>query len=201
MALESATYINSLVNTNPSGSDSISQGDDHIRLIKSVLQNSFPNVSSATTPIVGKTYQIQSDSSTIRQDSYVDSSWSITHSKVSSTSTLYVHVNGMNDVFSAWDGGSNHQYTYIRLANTSGTLIGGTTDNLLVGDVKDDGHSVSSSAEHGFGFSYCWKVTAANCPDGTSGSNTFDIWTKTPTASGGGTTFVAGVMWVDEVEE
>jgi hypothetical protein len=189
MALESATYINSLVTTNPSGSDSISQGDDHIRLIKSVLQNSFPNVSSATTPIVGKTYQIQTNTSAIRQDSYVDSGWSITHSKVSSTSTLYVYVNGMNDVFSAWDGGSDHQYTYIRLSNTSGTLIGGTTDDLIVGDVKDEGHSVSTSAEH------------ANCPDGTSGSNTFDIWTKTPTAAGGGTTFQAGVMWVDEVEE
>ena len=37
MALESASYIDGLVITNPTGSDSISQGDDHIRLIKTVL--------------------------------------------------------------------------------------------------------------------------------------------------------------------
>ena len=38
MALESATYISQLVDTNPAGSDVISQGDDHLRLIKEVLQ-------------------------------------------------------------------------------------------------------------------------------------------------------------------
>ena len=45
MSLESATYISNLVSTNPPGTDLRSQGDDHIRLIKSVLQNTFPNAS------------------------------------------------------------------------------------------------------------------------------------------------------------
>lgn len=44
MGLESAIYINQLVDTNPLGSDVISQGDDHIKLIKEVLQASFPDV-------------------------------------------------------------------------------------------------------------------------------------------------------------
>ena len=47
MALESAPYIDGLVITNPTGSDSISQGDEHIRLIKKVLKNTFPNATSA----------------------------------------------------------------------------------------------------------------------------------------------------------
>lgn len=47
MALESATYVSGLVDTNPSGSDSISQGDDHLRLIKSVLKNTLPNADEA----------------------------------------------------------------------------------------------------------------------------------------------------------
>ena len=34
MALESASFLNGLVATNPNGSDSISQGDDHLRLLK-----------------------------------------------------------------------------------------------------------------------------------------------------------------------
>lgn len=43
MGLESATYISGLVPTNPPSNDPKSQGDDHIRLIKSVLQATFPS--------------------------------------------------------------------------------------------------------------------------------------------------------------
>lgn len=47
MALESPTYISDLVPANPLGGDPRAQGDDHIRNIKSVLQNTFPNASRA----------------------------------------------------------------------------------------------------------------------------------------------------------
>ena len=50
MGLEAATYIDGLVITNPDGSDNKSQGDDHIRLIKSTLKNTFPNINGAVTP-------------------------------------------------------------------------------------------------------------------------------------------------------
>ena len=43
MALENAAFVDGLVITNPTGSDSISQGDDHIRLIKKVLKATFPD--------------------------------------------------------------------------------------------------------------------------------------------------------------
>ena len=47
MALEIANYISDLVETNPVGStDFISQGDNHIRLIKTSLQQSFPNINA-----------------------------------------------------------------------------------------------------------------------------------------------------------
>ena len=48
MGLESATYISQLVATNPLATDPISQGDDHIRLIKSVLQAQFSGLSGTT---------------------------------------------------------------------------------------------------------------------------------------------------------
>jgi len=41
MSIEVATYINDLQATNPPSTDPRSQGDDHLRLIKSVLQNTF----------------------------------------------------------------------------------------------------------------------------------------------------------------
>ena len=51
MGLESATYLNGLVDTNPGATDNVSQGDDHLRLIKSVLKNSFPSVDAAVNAI------------------------------------------------------------------------------------------------------------------------------------------------------
>lgn len=45
MGLEAATYINDLVITNPLSSDLRRQGDDHLRLIKTVLKTTLPNAS------------------------------------------------------------------------------------------------------------------------------------------------------------
>ncbi len=47
MGLESASFVNDLVITNPLGTDTIPQGDDHLRLIKTVLKASFPDSSRA----------------------------------------------------------------------------------------------------------------------------------------------------------
>jgi hypothetical protein len=49
MALETATYIDGLVATNPLGTDAKSQGDDHIRLLKATLLATFPNITGALT--------------------------------------------------------------------------------------------------------------------------------------------------------
>ena len=49
MALESTTYINGLVITNPTGTDPRSEGDDHLRLLKSTIRSTFPNISGAVT--------------------------------------------------------------------------------------------------------------------------------------------------------
>jgi hypothetical protein len=42
MALESADWIPELVETNPIGNDPVSQGDDHIRMLKRILKDTFP---------------------------------------------------------------------------------------------------------------------------------------------------------------
>lgn len=47
MGLETATTINQLDATNPLGSDQKSQGDDHLRLIKSTLKNTFSGFTGA----------------------------------------------------------------------------------------------------------------------------------------------------------
>lgn len=52
MALEDLTgtkYIDSLVSSNPTSSDDIDEGDDHIRGLKNVIVNTAPNITGAIT--------------------------------------------------------------------------------------------------------------------------------------------------------
>jgi hypothetical protein len=74
MGLETGTYIEDLVPANPLGTDPKSQGDDHIRLVKSTIQNSFPNTTgpwNTTSPIsAGAATQ---GSHLIRQDQILES--------------------------------------------------------------------------------------------------------------------------------
>ena len=49
MALEIGEYIDDLVATNPTGADDRSTADDHIRLLKSTIKASFPNITGAMT--------------------------------------------------------------------------------------------------------------------------------------------------------
>lgn len=47
MPLEAASFVSGLVATNPPSGDLTSQGDDHLRLVKAVLQATFPNAGRA----------------------------------------------------------------------------------------------------------------------------------------------------------
>jgi microcystin-dependent protein len=49
MALESASFVSQLNSANPLSTDTVSQADDHLRLIKKVLVDTFPNLSSPVT--------------------------------------------------------------------------------------------------------------------------------------------------------
>lgn len=53
MALESASFISQLNVANPLSTDAVSQADDHLRLIKSVLKNTFPNLDAPVTATPG----------------------------------------------------------------------------------------------------------------------------------------------------
>lgn len=68
MGLEAASFLDDLVTSNPVSSDTVAQGDDHLRLLKSVLKATFPgldraiylekaiaDLASATSPDLGGT--------------------------------------------------------------------------------------------------------------------------------------------------
>ena len=49
MGLETGTYIDFLNSSNPAAGDPVNEGDDHIRLVKSTVKATFPNISGAVT--------------------------------------------------------------------------------------------------------------------------------------------------------
>lgn len=49
MGIESAQYVNQLVPSNPLSTDSVSQADDHLRMIKSAIVATFPNLNAPVT--------------------------------------------------------------------------------------------------------------------------------------------------------
>ena len=48
MGIETASYISQLVDTNPVVGDPVGEGDDHLRLIKTVLQTQFSGLAGTT---------------------------------------------------------------------------------------------------------------------------------------------------------
>ncbi len=72
MALESTTYIDGLVTTNPTGTDPRSQGDDHIRLVKSTIKSTFPNLTGAVTATHTELNLIDGYTGTTAELNYLD---------------------------------------------------------------------------------------------------------------------------------
>ena len=50
MAIETFEYIDDLNAANPTATDNVSEGDDHLRGLKTTLKNTFPNVTGAINP-------------------------------------------------------------------------------------------------------------------------------------------------------
>ena len=72
MGLESGTYIDSLNSSNPAAGDAVNEGDDHLRLIKSTVKATFPNVSGAVTATHTELNLIDGVTSTTTELNYVD---------------------------------------------------------------------------------------------------------------------------------
>jgi hypothetical protein len=316
MTVESATYISGLVPAYPPGSDSISEGDDHLRLLKSVLQGTFPNANDAlnavhtgtseptsktagtiwydttasnkvlkvyngtsfvTLPIspevafklmgatnvgwvlptadgiadqflttdgagnldwtsasgdelpsqtghsgkflttdgssaswaattgklLGVTHKIDSTSNRpATNNTYENNGLTVTHNKTSATSTLFVQLNCTINAASNFTSSSASTITgYLGGSDASAsTIITGTTADILMMFFDDVGEGSGVTWDMTNTFSRIFKVTAANCPDGTTGNNEFNwVWKWNDRAQ---MTQVSTATWiVMEIEE
>jgi len=72
MGLETGTYIDSLNSSNPTAGDAVSQGDDHLRLIKSTVKATFPNLSGAVTSTQAELNLLDGVTANTTELNYVD---------------------------------------------------------------------------------------------------------------------------------
>lgn len=117
MGLETGTYIDDLVVTNPLGTDPKSAGDDHIRLIKATIKATFPNITGAMTKTqtelnallastdIGVTVQGY-DVDTAKKD--VKQTWTAQQTPMNGTLPDGATIN--------WNGDSNGQVVSVTLA-------------------------------------------------------------------------------------
>ena len=121
MALENGTYVNSLVPANPASTDGLAQADDHIRLIKSVIKNTFPNLTGAVTATQANLNSTTSIPSTLTDLGISDGS--------ASGQVLTTDGSG-NFSFTALPAGTTDTNYYVTGGSVSGTTLTLTRSGL-----------------------------------------------------------------------
>mgnify|MGYP003679349095 FL=1 len=123
MTVESASYISQLNTSNPAASDPLSEGDDHLRLVKTVLQTQFPNL--ATTAVTQTSAQMNK----------LGFSVGSVVMYASNTTPTTQTISGIND-WLLCDGSAYSTTTYAALYNIVGTVFGTSGSNFLVPDFR-----------------------------------------------------------------
>ena len=134
MGLETGSTIASFITSNPTSSDPVNQGDDHLRLIKSVLQAQFPGVGGLgyATTITATEAELNA-----------------LHGL-----TNYYFASGTRMPFAqaaapaGWtqDTTDNATNRMLRVVNTSGNGIGGSASPILNNTVPSHTHVFTGSA-------------------------------------------------------
>jgi hypothetical protein len=124
MALESTTYIDGLVTTNPTGTDPRSQGDDHLRMLKSSIRATFPNVAGAMTATHTELNLIDGYTGTTAELNYNDIP---TLGTVEASKTITADAVGTTKKLKTQEQTS--------IVNALGTISGATAINFTLGNV------------------------------------------------------------------
>lgn len=123
MTVESASYISQLNTSYPAASDNISEGDDHLRLVKSVLKTQFPNL--ATTAVTQSSTQMN------KLGFEVGAIIMYGSNSMPGTQT----ISGIND-WLLCDGDNYSTSTYSALYAVIGTVFGTSGSNFKVPDFR-----------------------------------------------------------------
>ena len=191
MALESTTFISGLVVTNPTSSDNISDGDNHIRLLKSTVKATFPNVAGAVT---GTHTAINSavtsanaatNANTASQIVKRDGSGNFSAGTI--TAALTGNVTG-NVSGSAGTASTAGRWTTARTITLGGALSGsasirGDTNVTLSATVADDSHNHTIANVDGLSTALGGKLSTTGNAASASTASTAARWTTARTIS------------------
>ena len=119
MALESATYIDGLNTSNPTATDNISEADDHLRLIKSTIKTTFPNITGAMTAThsalnAATSFDMPSGSIITYGGSSAPTGWLICDGSAISRSTYATLFGILSTTYGVGDGSSTFNIPDIR---------------------------------------------------------------------------------------
>ena len=195
MGLESASYISELVDTNPVVGDPVGEGDDHLRLIKTVLQTQFSGLSGTTAVTTSEAELNYNDITTLGTveaskvvttdgssvTNFVDKviqrpeikDYSETYNASSGTGTVDLDLETGN-IFQHTASGGNVTFTF---SNPPATGKAGSFTLKWVQGASDRTITWPASVD--------WAGGSA--PDVTSGSGKVDMYVFT--------TFDAGTIW------
>jgi len=197
MPLETGTTIAQLVSSNPLSSDNVSEGDDHLRLIKAVLKAQFPGagLQGFNTPITateaelnflsGVTSNVQDQLNTLTQ-SVNDNAGAL----LAPAGTRMIFNNNSAPVGWTQDTGAAMQNSMMRVVDINSVSSGGT-DNPISYDHTHvvEGHVLSvgelPSHSHPAVDGGNFTITNAGTQFVLDGGNDFAYKTSTVTDSTG----------------
>lgn len=195
MAIETATYISNLVSANPPGTDALGQADDHIRLIKGVLKNTFPNLNAAcnATPLQLNGYFVPQGAIIMWSGATAPTGWALcdggTYSKADGSGSVqtpnlsdkFIIASGVKTVGST--GGASSSTPTITVTNAGATLTQANLPSYNL-TVTDNGH-IHTASDSGHSHSYS-APSIANQQGGAPGSSyTFTSFQGSSTTSSG----------------
>ena len=132
MGLETGTYIDSLNSSNPTAGDAVSEGDDHLRLIKSTVKATFPNLSNAVTSTHTELNLLDGVTANTTELNYVDvTTLGTVQASKAVTADASKDVTGFRNLTLTASSGADH------------TFVSSGTTNLVIG--ADENNEVASS--------------------------------------------------------
>ena len=197
MALETGTYISDLNSSNPVATDGLAQADDHIRLVKSTIKATLPNITGAVTSTHTELNTLDGYSGTTADLNILSGAAAagVTSTEFNRlngvTSSIQTQINNISSVPSGvimmWSGSNNSIPSGFVLCNGSngtpdlrnrfivgsgssystGNTGGDNSVTLSISQMPSHNHSASSSVSDP-GHSHSFKGATGSSGSGTS---------------------------------